>query len=90
MGNAESSLGDGSKELYAAAKRGDAGEVQRLAAAGAGLEYRDAKGRTPLVAAVVAGHSATVHLVRRGPLRPRAPAAHAADAAASRAALRSC
>ncbi len=63
MGNAESTA-DGSKELYTAAKRGDADEIGRLHAHGAGLEFRDAKNRTPLMMAVAQGHHAACHQVR--------------------------
>jgi hypothetical protein len=63
MGNAESS-GDASKALYSAAKHGDTAEVSRLHAGGAGLEFRDAKGRTPLQVAVIAGAHGVCHRVR--------------------------
>jgi ankyrin repeat protein len=41
--------------LHAAAHRGDAGEIARLAAAGAPLDERDGHGRTPLHVATFAG-----------------------------------
>lgn len=44
MGNVEST-GDASRDLYAAAKKGDIAAVNRLHAVGAGLEWRDAKVR---------------------------------------------
>ena len=50
MGNTEST-GDASRDLYNAAKRGDVQTLQAMHRAGAGLEWRDAKGRTPLMVA---------------------------------------
>lgn len=44
--------------LHAAAARGDAAEVRRLAKGGANLNARDGHGRTPLMAAAYGGHHA--------------------------------
>ncbi len=53
--------------LHAAAQRGDAAEVRRLAAAGARPDARDAYGRTPLhVAAYAKRHDAIRALVQAG------------------------
>ena len=46
--------------LHAAAQRGDAAGIARLAAAGAGLDARDAHGRTPLHVATFARQRAAV------------------------------
>ena len=45
---AASSSGSGAEAVYAAARAGDAQRIVLLAEQGAGLEWRDAKGRTPL------------------------------------------
>jgi hypothetical protein len=50
MGNTEST-GDASRDLYNACKRGDIAAVQALHRGGAGLEWRDLKGRTALMVA---------------------------------------
>jgi len=53
--------------LFAAATRGDAAEVQRLAATGADVGARDGHGRTPQHVAAFAGrHEAMRALVRHG------------------------
>jgi hypothetical protein len=53
--------------LFAAAVRGDAAEIARLAAAGANVAARDARGRTPLhVAAFAGAHEAMRALVKAG------------------------
>jgi uncharacterized protein len=53
--------------LFAAAARGDAAEIARLAAAGASPDVRDDRGRTPLhVATYGAKHDAMRALVRAG------------------------
>ena len=53
--------------LFAAAARGDAGEITKLAAAGANVKTRDAYGRTPLHVAAFAGkHDAMRALVAAG------------------------
>ena len=53
--------------LFAAAVRGDAGEITKLAAAGANVKARDAYGRTPLHVAAFAGkHDAMRALVAAG------------------------
>lgn len=44
MGNVEST-GDGSRDLHAAAKRGDSNAINLLQSTGAGLEWRDTKAR---------------------------------------------
>lgn len=69
MGQAASTT-SASQALYASAKTGCAADVQRLAATGAGLEWRDQKGRTPLM--VVRGSDA--------PLSRSPPALVAPDA----------
>ena len=69
MGNGQS-LGDDAKAVYDAARRGDCAEMARLAQLGAGLEWRDAKGRTPLIAAVAMAKHAAVKQARA----PRAAA----------------
>jgi ankyrin repeat protein len=53
--------------LFAAAARGDAAEIAKLAAAGADVKARDARGRTPLhVAAFARRHAAMRALVKAG------------------------
>ena len=53
--------------LFAAAARGDAGAIARLAAGGAAVDARDGHGRTPLhVAAFARRHDAMRALVRAG------------------------
>jgi hypothetical protein len=52
---------DPSKELLTAAARGDTPRVEALLGAGAKLEIRDKRGRTPLLCAAAAGHADTVH-----------------------------
>ena len=63
MGSGQS-IGDDARALYDAARQGDAAEVARLAQLGAGLEWRDAKGRTPLLAAVALGKHKAVQQAR--------------------------
>lgn len=63
MGAAQS-LGDDARAVYDAARRGDEAEVARLAQLGAALEWRDSKGRTPLMAAVALGHRGVVRQAR--------------------------
>ena len=46
--------------LFAAAARGDATEIARLAAAGADVRARDGRGRTPLIVAAHASHGAAM------------------------------
>ena len=46
--------------LFAAAARGDAAEIARLAAAGADVRARDGRGRTPLIVAAHASHGAAM------------------------------
>ena len=58
------SLGDDAAALYEAARRGDTAEVARLAQLGTGLEWRDGKGRTPLLAAVALNKHAVVKQAR--------------------------
>ena len=53
--------------LFAAAARGDATEIAKLAAAGANVKARDGRGRTPLHVAAFAGrHDAMRALVKAG------------------------
>ena len=53
--------------LFAAAARGDAAEIAKLAAAGADVKARDGRGRTPLHVAAFAGrHDAMRALVKAG------------------------
>ena len=61
---ASQSLGDDAQALYDAARKGDTAEVARLAQLGAGLEWRDSKGRTPLLAAVAMNKHAAVKQAR--------------------------
>ena len=63
MGSAQS-IGDDARLLYDAARRGDTAEVARLARLGAGLEWRDSKGRTPLMAATALSKRAVVEQAR--------------------------
>ena len=64
MMGASQSLGDDAEKLYDAARKGDTAEVARLAQLGTGLEWRDAKRRTPLLAAVALNKHAVVKQAR--------------------------
>lgn len=55
--------------LHAAAQRGDAAEIARLAAAGAGPDARDAHGRTPLHVATFARQRAAVRALAQAGAR---------------------
>ncbi|PZQ62534.1 MAG: hypothetical protein DI563_28350 [Variovorax paradoxus] len=55
--------------LHAAAQRGDAAEIARLAAAGAGTDARDAHGRTPLHVATFARQRAAVRALAQAGAR---------------------
>jgi ankyrin repeat protein len=58
--------------LLAAASRGDAAEIQRLLAGGAGVATRDGHGRTPLHVAAHGGHHAAARALLAGGADPNA------------------
>jgi uncharacterized protein len=58
--------------LHAAAAKGDAGEIERLVAAGEKIDVQDTRSRTPLHVAVFAGHQAAVRALLRLGANPNA------------------
>ena len=58
--------------LFAAAVRGDAAEITKLAAAGADIRARDGNGRTPLIVAAFAGQQGAVRALTNAGADPNA------------------